>query len=67
MTMPSVGDVVTLALTWGTQRRLKCPACKRYIHDADETACLSCGRAYSRVDGDDYRMVGFVGGEHVAH
>ena len=54
--MIGVGDVVKLALTWGTQRRLMCPACKRYIHVADETTCPTCGRAYHRVDDENYEV-----------
>jgi hypothetical protein len=46
-------ETVELAVQWGSQRRLMCPACKRYIKNAreDRTDCTRCGRVYLLVDG----------------
>lgn len=41
-------ETVDLVVQWGSQRRLMCPACKRYIHNARDgrTDCSRCHRVY---------------------
>lgn len=47
----AVGQVVTLRVTWGTQSRLRCPACQRYMAACRQGHCR-CGARYEPVESD---------------
>lgn len=42
----AVGDEVTLAVSWGNQTRLRCPACQRYMAATAKGTCR-CGTVYA--------------------
>lgn len=46
---PAVGTAIDLAIVWGSQRRLKCPACKHFVADGPRIRC-TCGAVYRRSD-----------------
>lgn len=50
------GDVVSLTLRWGSQQRLKCPRCKRFIARSDGDLACRCGTTY-RAREDQFEVV----------
>ena len=49
-----VGSIVPLLVSWGSQSRLRCPACQRFMARSCGLQCR-CGAVYVHLgDGDDY-------------
>jgi len=46
-----------MVITFGSQRRVKCPGCKKFIKDLFETDCPRCEIKYRQYD--DERFIAF--------
>jgi hypothetical protein len=50
----AVGSIVPLVVAWGSQRRLRCPACQRFMAQSSGHQCR-CGAVYAQIeDTDDF-------------
>lgn len=52
---PRKGDIVSLAVRWGAQSRLRC--CNRYLPAQPLVFCPSCQTTYQPVPGSDQFLV----------
>jgi hypothetical protein len=51
-----VGGIVTLAVAWGTQTRLRCPSCQHFTTGSDVVTCR-CGALYLQIPGSTEYLV----------
>lgn len=57
----NLGEVYDLRITWGSQVRIKCPGCSRFVRAALEISC-SCGSVFSQVpEPGHYQIVRLCG------
>lgn len=50
----AVGDVVTIAMKWGSQTRYKCLACTKFFSGG--TTCKHCGATYEPVSDTEHKV-----------
>lgn len=51
-----VGEVYDLRIDWGSQRRIKCPVCAKFMREGLEVLCR-CGSVFSKAPEDGHYQV----------